>query len=66
MCSARCAAYLLAAGTWANLFMLIEIFSPGSFSVSPGFGAGLDTWHGRIAVLTYVSLGSLRAFVRVQ
>ena len=51
--------YLLAAGAWANLFMLIEIFSPGSFSVSPGFGAGLDTWHGRIAVLSYVSLGSL-------
>src|SRR5262245_21272924 len=25
--------YLLAAGAWANLFMLIEIFSPGSFSV---------------------------------
>ena len=51
--------YLLAAGAWANLFMLIEIFSPGSFSVGPGFGAGLDTWHGRIAVLSYVSLGSL-------
>ena len=51
--------YLLAAGAWANLFMLIEIFSPGSFSVGPGFGAGLDTWNGRIAVLSYVSLGSL-------
>src|SRR5262249_4022217 len=51
--------YLLAAGAWANLFMLIEIFSPGSFSVGPGFAATLDTWHGRIAVLTYVSLGSL-------
>jgi hypothetical protein len=51
--------YLLAAGAWANLFMLIEIFSPGSFSVGPGFGAGLDTWDGRIAVLSYVSLGSL-------
>ena len=51
--------YLLAAGAWANLFMLIEIFSPGSFSVSPGFGAALDTWDGRIAVLSYVSLGSL-------
>ena len=24
-----------------------------------GFGAGLDSWHGRIAVLNYVSLGSL-------
>jgi len=51
--------YLLAAGAWSNLFMLIEIFLPGSFSVGPGFGAGMDTWHGRIAVLSYVSLGSL-------
>src|SRR5262249_30259314 len=25
--------YLLAAGAWANLFMLIEMFVPGSFSV---------------------------------
>jgi len=51
--------YLLAAGTWANLFMLLEICSPGSFSVGPGFGVTLDTWYGRIAVLHYVSLGSL-------
>jgi hypothetical protein len=51
--------YLLAAGAWANLFMLVEIFVPGSFSVGQGFGAGLDSWHGRVAVLNYVSLGSL-------
>jgi hypothetical protein len=51
--------YLLAAGAWSNLFMLIEIFLQGSFSVTPGFAAGLDTWDGRIAVLSYVSLGSL-------
>ena len=51
--------YLLAAGAWSSLFMLIEIFLPGSFNVSPGFGAGMDTWHGRIAVLSYVSLSSL-------
>ena len=51
--------YLLAAVAWSNLFMLIEIFLPGSFSVGPGFGAEGDTWHGRIAVLHYVSLGSL-------
>src|SRR5215510_15148750 len=30
--------YLLAAVAWSNLFMLIEIFSPGSFSAGPGFG----------------------------
>ena len=51
--------YLLAAVAWSHLFMLIEMFSPGSFSVGPGFGASLDTWDGRIAVLNYVSLGSL-------
>src|SRR5215831_2667941 len=51
--------YLLAAGAWSNLFMLIEMFVPGSFSVGPGFGAGGDTWYGRIAMLNYVSLGSL-------
>src|SRR6266478_7492106 len=51
--------YLLAAGAWSNLFTLIEIFVPGSFSVGQGFGTGLDSWHGRIAVLNYVSLGSL-------
>ena len=51
--------YLCAAGVWSNLFMLIEIFVPGSFSVGQGFGAGLDSWHGRTAVLNYVSLGSL-------
>jgi hypothetical protein len=51
--------YLLAAGAWSNLFMLTEIFVPGSYSMSQGFGTGLDSWHGRTAVLHYVSLGSL-------
>jgi hypothetical protein len=51
--------YLLAAGTWSNLFMLFEIFVPESFTVGEGFESGLDTWDGRIAVLNYVSLGSL-------
>jgi multisubunit Na+/H+ antiporter MnhF subunit len=51
--------YLLAAGAWSNLFMLTEIFLPGSFSLGPGFGARLDTWDGRSAVSSYVSLGSL-------
>ena len=51
--------YLLAAGAWADIFLLLETFLPGSFSGSPGFGAGLDTWDGRVAVLTNVSLASL-------
>jgi hypothetical protein len=51
--------YLLASEAWSHLFMLVEIFLPGSFGVSPGFSADLDSWHGRIAVLSYVSLSSL-------
>ena len=51
--------YMLAAGAWANLFMLVEIFVPGAFSEGQGFGIALDSWHGRIAVMNYVSLGSL-------
>jgi hypothetical protein len=31
--------YLLAAVAWSQLFMLIEMFSPGSFSVGPGWGS---------------------------
>ena len=57
--SAQSADYLLAAEAWADLFLLIESLSPGSFSVIPGFNAGLGTWYGRIAVLSNVSLGSL-------
>jgi voltage-gated potassium channel len=51
--------YLLAAGAWADIFLLIETFLPGSFSANPGFSAGLGTWDGRVAVLTNVSLASL-------
>jgi len=51
--------YLLAAGAWADIFLLIESLSPGSFSVNPAFAAGLDTWDGRVAVLGNVSLGAL-------
>ena len=51
--------YLLAAGAWSNLLMLSEIFMPGSFTLGPAFDAEIDTSHGRIAVSSYVSLGSL-------
>ena len=51
--------YLLAAGAWDDIFLLIESLSPGSFSVNPAFAAGLDTWDGRVAVLGNVSLGAL-------
>ena len=51
--------YLLAGKAWFNIFLLIESFLPGSFSVSPDFVGGLDSWSGRIAVLSNVSLASL-------
>jgi len=51
--------YLIAAAAWSNLFMVMEVFVPGSFRVGQGFGAQLDSWHGRIAVMNYASLGSL-------
>ena len=51
--------YLLAAGAWSNVYMLNEVFLPGSFSLGQGFGLNLDSWHGRVAVMNYISLGSL-------
>ena len=51
--------YLIAAAAWSNIFMLIEVFVPGSFSVGQRFEVPFDSWHGRIAVMNYVSLGSL-------
>jgi len=51
--------YLLAAGAWANLHALTEIFVPGSFSLGTGFDGDLSTWAGSLASFNYVSLGSL-------
>jgi len=51
--------YLLAGGAWANLFTLTEVVVPGSFSLGEGFGFDLVSWHGRMAVMNYVSLGAL-------
>ncbi|HEX6829885.1 MAG TPA: ion channel, partial [Burkholderiales bacterium] len=51
--------YLLAAGAWANLHALTEIFDPGSYSMGGGFDWDLSTWQGSIASFYYVSLGTL-------
>jgi len=51
--------YLLAGGAWANVFTLLEVVVPGSFSLGEGFGFDLVSWHGRMAVMNYVSLGAL-------
>jgi hypothetical protein len=51
--------YFLAAGAWANLHALTEIFLPGSYNLVAGFDADLETWHGRVALFDYVSLGTL-------
>jgi len=51
--------YLLAAGAWANLHALTEIFVPGSYNMGAGFDGDLSTWQGTIASFYYVSLGTL-------
>jgi hypothetical protein len=56
--------YLIAAAAWSNLFMLIEVFVPGSFSVGQRFGAQLDSWHGRIAVARKTAKGEFQCKVQ--
>lgn len=51
--------YLLAAGAWANLHALTELFIPGSYSMGAGFDGNLSTWQGSMASFFYVSLGTL-------
>jgi hypothetical protein len=51
--------YLLAAGSWANLYALTELLLPGSFDMSQGFARELGDWNGRVAVFDYFSLVTL-------
>jgi voltage-gated potassium channel len=51
--------YLLAAGFWANLYALTELFLPGSFNMSQEFARELEHWNGRVAVFDYFSLVTL-------
>jgi len=51
--------YLLAAAMWANLYVLVEILAPGSFSLTPELAKGVTSWDGRIAMFNYFSLVTL-------
>lgn len=51
--------YLLAGVFFGNVYSLIELLSPGSFSMSQQFAADLATWDGRISLFDYFSLVTL-------
>lgn len=48
--------YLLAAGVWGNVYNLLELFLPGSFTMGPDLARHMATWDGREAVFNYFSL----------
>lgn len=51
--------YLLAAAMWANVYILVELVSPGSFSLTPELAKAAGSWDGRIAMFNYFSLVTL-------
>jgi hypothetical protein len=51
--------YLIAGGAWANLYALLELLSPGSFSVSADLQGMLADWHRRHALFNYFSFVTL-------
>ena len=51
--------YLLAAAMWAHAYALIEMWVPGSFTMSPELRAGLSDEQGREALFYYFSLVTL-------
>jgi hypothetical protein len=51
--------YLLAGAAWANLYQVLELFSPGSFNVSTATVGQLANPQDRVAVFHYFSLATL-------
>jgi hypothetical protein len=51
--------YLLAAGAWGNLYMVMEVLLPGSFSVSQRIAWQLSDWHTRRFLFNYFSFITL-------
>ena len=51
--------YIIAAALWANLYALVEIFVPGSFTFPPGLAMDAAGWNGRVAVFNYFSIVTL-------
>ncbi|HWS14233.1 MAG TPA: hypothetical protein VN279_15635 [Rhodocyclaceae bacterium] len=51
--------YLLAGAAWANIYLVIYLLVPESFSLAPVLSDQMTNWHSRNAVFNLVSLGSL-------
>jgi voltage-gated potassium channel len=51
--------YLLAGAAWANIYLVIYLLVPESFSLAPVLSEQMANWHSRNAVFNLVSLGSL-------
>jgi voltage-gated potassium channel len=53
------AGYLLLGVAWGSLYGLLELTTPGSFSLSPDIRWQLDYWHLRRALFNYVSFATM-------
>ena len=53
------AGYLLLGIVWGNLYVVVEVLAPGSFSVQPEIRWQLDDWHLRRALFNYVSFATM-------
>ena len=51
--------YLLAGAAFANVYTLLQLFSPGSFAVSAALSGQLANWHSRRFLFGYFSLVTL-------
>jgi hypothetical protein len=54
-----CCGYLLAGIAWGNLYLLAELFVPGSFNVKPEIAWQLNEEHTRRFLFNYFSLSTL-------
>ena len=53
------AGYLLLGIMWGSLYVLVELFAPGSFAVSPDIRWQLDDVHLRRALFNYLSFATM-------
>ena len=53
------AGYLLLGVVWGNLYAIVELVSPGTFSVSPDIRWQLADWHLRRALFNYFSFSTM-------
>ena len=53
------AGYLLLGIVWGNLYVVVEVLAPGSFSVQPEIRWQLDDLHLRRALFNYVSFATM-------